>query len=161
MLRQTIFISHATPEDNLFTLWLASRLKSVLGYSVWCDLKNLKGGEDLWSKIEKIIREETVKFVFIVSNQSIKKQRTRNELALAERLRIENFIIPVKVDDVLPSSFPAEIVRKNCLNFSENWGDGFRDLLDTFESEKVPKHDLINQNIISSLEASLNFRKID
>jgi len=154
--KQTIFISHSTPEDNFFSLWLASRL-SVLGYSVWVDLKNLGGGEDSWGKIEKIIREETVKFIFVVSNLSIKKQGTLNELALAERLRIENFIIPVKIDNVPPSLFPAEIVRKNCLNFSGSWKDGFAELLDTFEKENVAKSLTVNQDVISSLEASLNF----
>ena len=155
-IKQTIFISHSTPEDNLFSLWLASRL-SVLGYSVWVDLKNLGGGEDSWGKIEKIIKEETVKFVFVVSNRSIKKQGTLNELALADRQRIDNFIVPVKIENVSPSEFPAEIVRKNCLNFSDSWKDGFAELLDTFEKENVPKSATVDQDIISSLEASLNF----
>jgi hypothetical protein len=154
-LKQTIFISHSTPEDNLFSLWLASRL-TVIGYSVWVDLKNLGGGEDSWGKIEKIIREETVKFVFVVSNLSIKKQGTLNELALAERLRINNFIVPIKIDNVPPSLFPAEIVRKNCLNFSNSWRDGLAELLETFEQANVPKSTTVNQNLISSLEASLN-----
>jgi hypothetical protein len=154
--KQTIFISHATSEDNLFVLWLASRL-SVLGYSVWVDLKNLGGGEDSWSKIEKIIRKEAIKFVFVVSMQSIKKQGTLNELALADRLKIENFIIPIKIDKILPSEFPAEIVRKNCLDFSDSWVDGLNELLNTFEKVNVPKSNVADQGIISSLEASLNF----
>ena len=118
-LKRTIFISHATPEDNLFSLWLASRL-SVLGYSAWVDLKSLGGGEDSWSSIEKIIREETVKFVFVVSCQSIKKQGTLKELALADRLKIENFVIPVNIDKVSPRELPAEIVRSNYLDFSKS-----------------------------------------
>jgi hypothetical protein len=155
-IKQTIFISHSTPEDNLFSLWLASRL-SIIGYSVWVDLKNLGGGEDSWGKIEKIIREDTVKFIFVVSNLSIKKQGTRNELALAERLRIDNFIVPIKLENVPPSLFPAEIVRKNCLNFSSSWQSGFAELLDTFEKDNVPKNATVDQNVVSSLEASLNF----
>lgn len=154
--KRTIFISHATPEDNLFVLWLASRL-SVLGYSVWVDLKNLGGGEDSWSKIEKIIRQETVKFVFVVSNLSIKKQGTLNELALADRLKIENLIIPIKIDRVPPNEFPAEIVRKNCLDFSDSWADGLAELLNTFDKDTVPKSDSADQDIISSLESSLSF----
>jgi len=155
-IKRTIFISHSTPEDNLFSLWLASRL-SVLGYSVWVDLKNLGGGEDSWGKIEKIIKEETLKFIFVVSNLSIKKQGTLKELAVADRQGIDNFIIPVKIDNVPPSEFPAEIVRKNCLNFSDSWRDGFVELLDTFEKENVPKSATVDQSVISSLEASLNF----
>ena len=154
--KQTIFISHSTPEDNLFSRWLASRL-SVLGYSVWVDLKNLGGGEDSWGKIEKIIKEETIKFVFVVSNQSIKKQGTLKELAVADRQRIDKFIVPIKIDNVSPSDFPAEIVRNNCLNFSLSWRDGFAELLDTFEKENVPKSATVDHDLISSLEANLNF----
>ncbi len=154
--KQTIFISHATPEDNLFVLWIASRL-SVLGYSVWVDLKNLSGGEDSWSKIEKVIRQETVKLVFVVSNQSIKKQGTLNELALADRLKIDNFIVPIKIDKVPPKEFPAEIIRKNCLDFSDSWADGLTELLKAFEQDAVSKSDTADQGVISSLESSLNF----
>ncbi|MHB1565857.1 MAG: toll/interleukin-1 receptor domain-containing protein [Acidiferrobacter sp.] len=42
--RTLIFISHATPEDNDFTLWLGARLASA-GYSVWSDVTKLIGGE--------------------------------------------------------------------------------------------------------------------
>lgn len=41
--RDTVFISHAYPEDNQFTLWLALRLARE-GYPVWCDLTKLLGG---------------------------------------------------------------------------------------------------------------------
>lgn len=155
-IKQTIFISHSTPEDNMFSLWLASRL-SVLGYSVWVDLKNLGGGEDSWSKIEKIIKEETIKFIFVVSTLSIKKQGTLKELAVADRQRIDGLIVPVKIDNVFPNDFPAEIVRKNCLNFTGSWSDGLAELLDTFEKENVPRSAAVNVDIISSLENSLNF----
>lgn len=43
--RQTIFISHATPDDNQFAIWLAMRLLSC-GYRVWCDVRNLSKGGD-------------------------------------------------------------------------------------------------------------------
>ena len=35
-LKDTIFISHATPEDNEIAIWLASRLENA-GYNVWFD----------------------------------------------------------------------------------------------------------------------------
>lgn len=34
--RDTIFISHSTPQDNEFSIWIASRLE-LLGYKVWVD----------------------------------------------------------------------------------------------------------------------------
>lgn len=35
--RTMVFLSHAAPEDNLFTRWLALQLANE-GYPVWCDL---------------------------------------------------------------------------------------------------------------------------
>lgn len=43
-MRESIFISHATPEDNDFTRWLGSKLE-LAGYKVWHDLVRLKGGD--------------------------------------------------------------------------------------------------------------------
>lgn len=54
-MRDTIFIGHATPEDNEFTIWLASRLE-LLGYKVWIDKKELLGGETFWETIESAIK---------------------------------------------------------------------------------------------------------
>lgn len=46
-LKDIIFISHATPEDNEFAIWLASRLENA-GYNVWIDKNELIGGEEFW-----------------------------------------------------------------------------------------------------------------
>jgi len=54
-VRNMIFVSHANPEDNLFTRWLALRLARE-GYPVWSDLTKLLGGEDFWRDIEVAIR---------------------------------------------------------------------------------------------------------
>jgi len=39
-----VFLSHARPEDNVFTRWLALQLANE-GYPLWCDLTKLLGGE--------------------------------------------------------------------------------------------------------------------
>ena len=54
MARDTIFISHATPQDNEFSIWIASRLE-MLGYNTWIDKKGLLGGERFWPTIQKAI----------------------------------------------------------------------------------------------------------
>jgi len=46
-MRDTLFISHATPQDNDFAIWLASRLE-MLGYKTWIDKNGLLGGEKFW-----------------------------------------------------------------------------------------------------------------
>ena len=43
--RDAIFISHANPEDNAFTVWLGARLTAA-GYEVWADVLRLRGGQD-------------------------------------------------------------------------------------------------------------------
>ena len=73
-MRKIIFISHATPEDNDFSIWLASRLQ-LLGYEVWIDKKELLGGEKTWEDIDQVIRYKTIKFILVYSkNICINKQ---------------------------------------------------------------------------------------
>ena len=48
-MRQALFISHASPEDNAFTLWLGAKL-AALGYEVFADVLRLKGGDD-WERV--------------------------------------------------------------------------------------------------------------
>lgn len=55
LTRSIVFISHATPEDNDFTLWLAGKLGAA-GYEVWSDLTHLQGGDGFWGNIEEVSR---------------------------------------------------------------------------------------------------------
>ena len=71
-MRDKIFISHATPDDNDFTKWLALKLIS-LGYEVWCDILELDKGIDFWKTIEKEIRESAIKFLVVLSENKIFK----------------------------------------------------------------------------------------
>ena len=61
MTRNMLFISHANPEDNDFTRWLALQLAKD-GHPIWCDLTELLGGERFWDNAEQAIRMRTVKF---------------------------------------------------------------------------------------------------
>lgn len=81
-----MFVSHANPEDNEFTMWLALQLASA-GYSVWCDLTELLGGEDFWGgDIQKALASKTIKFTFVLSKASNKKDGTLQELAYAKEV---------------------------------------------------------------------------
>jgi len=53
-VRQLVFLSHASPEDNAFARWLATQL-AIAGYEVWCDVTNLLGGEAFWKDIAEAI----------------------------------------------------------------------------------------------------------
>ena len=75
ILRNMIFLSHATPEDNEFARWLALQLANE-GYAVWCDLTKLLGGEDFWKDIQEAIRTRSVRFLFVLSRSSNTKDGT-------------------------------------------------------------------------------------
>lgn len=71
MARDTIFISHATPEDNEFSIWIASRLE-MLGYKTWIDKDGLLGGERFWATLQKAI-ESSIKVLFVYSKNIVTK----------------------------------------------------------------------------------------
>jgi hypothetical protein len=50
VVRRLIFVSHASPQDNIFATWLATQL-AIAGYEVWCDTTKLLAGERFWSDI--------------------------------------------------------------------------------------------------------------
>lgn len=146
MARDTIFISHATPEDNDFVRWLGGRLTGH-GYKVWADLFGLKGGAPFWNSIEDALRQHACKVIFVVTKSSVDPTRNgiRNELSVADTLRKSladpAFIIPVRLDNVAFSDFPILIHQLNAIDFSRGWGAKLVELLDTLESANVPRTD--------------------
>ena len=88
-MNEHIFISHATPEDNEFTIWLASRLE-MMGYNVWIDKNNLLGGERFWPTIQKAVQNSSkVLLVYskhIVTEEGVLKQGVENEIEYAKSI---------------------------------------------------------------------------
>ena len=140
MNRQSIFISHATPEDNGFVRWLGARLE-LAGFSVWHDLGRLKGGDHFWDKIEKAIRDESFRFLAVVSKASVDKQGVKDEWALAQTIEksLPGFVIPVRLDDYDFSLLPIGIHRKNVVDFASGWHKGLAQLIDTLVDANAPK----------------------
>jgi hypothetical protein len=141
VVRDTILITHANPEDNRFARWLAGRLTAA-GYKVWVDVRALRGGDDFWGKIEHVLRHDAVKQIVIVS-QNIGKQGVKKELALGDVMRRKlndpEFMIPVRYSDVDYGDFPTEILRQNAHNAFPNWAACLEPLLETLDSACVPK----------------------
>jgi hypothetical protein len=146
--RDRIFISHATPGDNPFAIWLASRL-SMAGYEVWCDQEKLLGGEDFWQDIEDEIRNRTIKFVLVISDKAFDSEgRVRDgikkEIALAgvlkKQLGDDYFIVPVRIDETDFSKFSIDFLRLNGIDCGPNWSTGFAKLLKVLERDDVPKN---------------------
>src|SRR2546421_855711 len=119
-MREYLFVSHASPEDNVFSLWLALQLAKE-GYPVWCDLTKLLGGEETWSDIEKVIRNDTLKFIYVVSKTSNTKKGPLKELTVAENVArdsgLEEFVIPVLVDDLPPRDINIQLSLINAIRF--------------------------------------------
>lgn len=142
--RDTIFISHATPEDNEFTIWLASRLQAD-GYKVWIDKQALLGGEKFWQEIDLTIRNKAAKVLLVYSENicfqkqaGVLKTGVEKEKSLAESVALANgfkdFIILLNVDDSAYNLFIGADML-NQVPFYENWASGYAQLLKKFQKE--------------------------
>lgn len=140
MTRESIFLSHATPEDNGFVRWLGARLE-LAGFSVWHDLGQLKGGDYFWDKIEGAIRNESFRFLAVVSKVAVNKPGVKDEWALAQTIEksMPGFVIPLRLDDYDFSQLPIGIHRKNVIDFANGWHRGLAALLDTLTEANAPK----------------------
>jgi hypothetical protein len=138
--RRLVFISHANPEDNPAAAWFATQL-TLLGYEVWCDLKNAHGGEsDFWLKVQSAIENEAAKFIYILSNASCDFERKKGiykELQTADNLRINNFTIPIRIGR-LTRPLPI-LINTSIYIDAENWAVGLRELVERLVEDGVPK----------------------
>lgn len=155
-MRDTIFISHATPEDNDFTIWLASRLK-MLGYEVWIDKNGLIGGEKFWEDIDQVIRNKAVKILLVYSNNICQKDENGQviagklkdgiykEFSLAESIgkqnKLSDFIILMNIDKATYNLFIGAD-RLNQIPFYDSWGDGFKQLEKKLNQDQIPKSNI-------------------
>lgn len=151
-MRDTIFVSHANPEDNDFALWLTLQL-AAQGYATWCDLTRLLGGEDFWSDIETAIRERTIKFLYILSRTSNHKPGPLNELAVAQavarRHSLRDFIIPLKIDDLPHAEINIRLHQLNAASFNRGWAIGLRKLIEKLQEDEIPKNSAFSPSAVT------------
>lgn len=155
-MRDTIFISHATPEDNEFTIWLASRLE-LIGYKVWIDKKELLGGEVFWKDIETAITSNSIKFLLVYSKNicyaddptqiknGIQKEINFANQVIRDNPELIDFFTILHVDNSPFNLFPGS-TDLNQIPFSDNWADGLSVLLKKLAKDCLPR----NTNLISS-----------
>jgi TIR domain-containing protein len=96
----SLFISHASPEDNAFTIWLGAKLAAA-GYEVWADVLRLTGGDDWQRKLEDALRNRACEVLVVTNQKSVDKQGVRNEIQIASDAAKKigdkrRFIIPLK-----------------------------------------------------------------
>lgn len=156
--RHIVFLSHANPEDNVLTLWLGTRLAAA-GYTVWSDVTKLIGGEIFWDNIEEAIRSHSVKVVSLVSKVGVHKKGFKDELSLAlavERAEsLDDFVIPIRVDDIKFNEFPAEIIRRNAIDFHGVWHQGLGKLIKKLEADATPRSSSSTADALSNWSRDL------
>jgi hypothetical protein len=136
--REALFISHASPEDNAFTLWLGAKL-TALGDEVSADVLRLRGGDD-WERIlESAIREKAVKVLLAATPHGVQKQGVRNEITIAtqtaKKIGDNHFIVPLRL---APFDAPLQIAHAQYVDFSKGWARGLGELLALLAEHKIP-----------------------
>lgn len=110
---------------------------------MWVDINDLAPSVDFWTTIDQTIRNDAVKFIFVMSNASIDPSRdgVQKELAIADKVRrqIPNFIVPVRIDNVSYNDLPIEILRLNAIDFYNDWAKGLEALLKYLNDENIVK----------------------
>jgi hypothetical protein len=150
--RDTLLLSHANPEDNEFTMWLALQLANE-GYRVWCDLTKLLGGEVFWDNIEEVIKTRAIKVLYVLSRTSNAKDGSLKELhfaqGVAKREKLKDFVVPLHIDDLPHGDTTIEITRVNTVPFAHSWGAGLAKLLEKLEEDCVPKDPKFNRTAVN------------
>lgn len=141
IIPDTIFIGHANPEDNEFTLWLRSKLINE-GYKVECDLTFLTGGEnDFWKSIQDLLEKGTAKYILVYSESAFQKQGVIDEWEQVKAIGaingIKDFRLVCKLDEV---SFSSRIGLNvmNQIRFDRSWSYGLKQLLRKLKMDHVP-----------------------
>jgi hypothetical protein len=131
--RNIVFISHANPEQNAFTIWLGAKLAAA-GYEVWADVLRLRGGQDWQRRLEDAIRNRACKVLFAADHSSVNKQGVRNELQIAsdiaKKIGEPDFIIPLRLHAF---EAPFLVVQSQYIDFESGWASGLKELFQTLE----------------------------
>jgi hypothetical protein len=151
--RDKLFISHAYPEDNEFARWLSLQLANE-GYPVWCDLTNMLGGEIIWNDVKQTIREKAIKVLFVHSRRSNQKDGTLQEVHLAKAVvqneGLEDFIIPLRIEDIPQDEITIELQRIAPIDFHRSWAEGLAQLLKNLEEAGVSKNSHFSPRSVSA-----------
>lgn len=144
-MRDVLFISHATPKDNEFSIWIASRLE-MLGYKTWIDKEGLIGGERFWATIQKAI-DSSIKVLLvysknIVTHEGVLRKGIEDEIeyakSIASQYELKDYIIPLHIDDS-PFNLAIGLPNINHVPFNNNWADGLMLLKKKLEKDNVPQ----------------------
>lgn len=138
--RQTIFIAHATHEDDYYAGWLAAKLRA-LGFKVFVDLDDLAGGDTFTTRIQPVIENESAVFLPITTRVYAEKASdarsgVRKELNVASSVDVQNFIVPLKFDDLPYHKWPMDYRGQNGFDFHNRLGEGLIELITDLQEKR-------------------------
>lgn len=140
-IKKYIFISYAS-ENIIFAEWLAKILTRE-GYFVWIDRYKMLGGEPFPEDIAKAIKQNTFRFLALMSKSSVKKDTPRKERTLANKARkqsgIRDFIIPLLIDDLSIDDLDLLTTDLTTIHFNHNWYSGLKQLVKKLDLINAPK----------------------
>ena len=147
--RTVLFVSKATPGDDEFALWLAPRLEAA-GYEVFADVLSLDGGTRWRKEITATLQNRAIKMLLCSSDETLARDNVQEEIGialdLAKQLPDPKFIIPLRLR---PYKKVLGIGELQYVDFVRGWAEGFNNLLDTLDRQKVkgdPAKAKINPN---------------
>jgi hypothetical protein len=138
-----LFVSHAS-EDYAFSDWLSLKLAAE-GYNVWYDRIKLLGGESYPHDIDDAIKNQSFRFLSLLSKNSINKPDPVKERTLAIRIGNErkiDFVIPLNVDGLKSHELPWMASDLTFISFHRGWHTGFVNLLKKLDSIHAPKNEV-------------------
>ena len=137
-LRQTVFLSKATPGDDAFALWLAPRLEAR-GYKVFADIMSLDAGDRWRKKITSALQNDAIKMLLCCSDESLTRNGVDEEISMADDLAKElsdpNFMIPLRLRPFRKTFGTAGL---QWVDFTAGWAEGLTALLTSLERQGVP-----------------------
>jgi len=138
-IRNTIFISKATPGDDEFVLWLAPRLEAA-GCTVFADILTLEPGDRWRKQVTGTLQNDAVKMLLCCRDSSLDKTGVQEEIGIAEdlvkELKDPRFIIPLRLEKFKKLFGIGEL---QYVDFVGSWAKGLRDLLETLDRQNVPR----------------------
>lgn len=148
-VRNIVFISKGTPNDDEFTLWLAPRLEAA-GYTVFADILDLQGGDRWRKELTETLQKRAVKMLLCCQDSTLAKNGVQEEIGIAEDLAKElgdkRFIIPLRLKNFKKL---FGIGGLQYVDFERSWAKGLIELLELLERQGVPcdkQHAVINPN---------------
>lgn len=138
-MRETVFISKATPEDDEFVLWIAPKLEAS-GFRVFADILALEPGDRWRKEVTNTLQNSAIKMLLCCTDATLAKNGVQEEIGIAEdlvkELRDSRFIIPLRLK---PFKKLFGIGELQYIDFVGSWARGLSDLLSALEKQNVPK----------------------